>query len=254
MSIYTFEKERLFKTVDENDKEITLKVVRPNNKEISDADLKYKTKFAQALRDGVMTRAQAEKLIRDHNILSDDIIESRDQIAAKMSRLRADLGFIKDRDKGLEIVKQINELREELENINSLTLDIMNQTAEAYAEDFRLQWLTSVLIVDENNEKYFEDYEDFVDSIESSATLDCIKALILFVNNLKDNFELEFDENKWLLEQDVIKEDGTINLESFVDKKDDAEKDVKEPKTKKKAIKKKAAKKKAVKNKVVQKK
>ncbi len=253
MDIFIYEDERVFDTVDRNGKDIKLKLIKPNQKDISDADLRYKTKFAQALRDKVMTRAQAEKLIRENQILDQDSLIRRDQISNKLSVLRGGLLSLKDREKGLRVIKEINELRDELENINNLTLDIMNQTAEAYAEEFRLQWLACVLTRTEDDEKYYEDYEDFNKSMSEQATLDIVKNLILFINNLKDNFELEFGENQWLMEQDIIKEDGSINVDLFLTKNDKTEKTKVEKKSIKKNTKK-SAKKKTAKKKLLKKK
>ena len=258
MSIYIYEDEKVFDTVDRNDKEITLKIVKPTQKDISDADLRYKTKFAQAIRDKVMTRAQAEKLIRENEILDNETLIRRDEICNKLTVLRSGLVSLKDKDKGLRVIREINELRDELENINNLTLDIMNQTAEAYSEEFRLQWLACVLARTEDNERYYEDYEDFNKSMSEQATLDVMKNLILFINNLKDNFELEFKENQWLLEQKIIKEDGSINVDLFMKKDNKIEETKVEEKvvkkTTKKSTKKKTVKKKKTKKKTVGKK
>ncbi len=46
MDIFIYEDERVFDTVDRNGKDIKLKLIKPNQKDISDADLRYKTKFA----------------------------------------------------------------------------------------------------------------------------------------------------------------------------------------------------------------
>ena len=226
MSIFIYQDERTFKVSDKNDKELKLKIVKPNQKQLSDADLRYKTKFAQALREKVMTRAQAEKHIRENGFMDDDTLARRDDVARQINTLRDKLVTTDDRARGLDLIKEINELRGELENINSLTIDIMNQTAEAYAEDFRLQWLASELVKNLDGSNYFEDYEDFVGEMNTSIALESIKQMILFLNNLKDNFEMEYDENKWLLNKNIINEDGSFNYDGLSGEVDDLKSDI----------------------------
>ncbi len=241
MDIFVFEDERKFETVDGEGKTFNLKIVKPTQEQISQADLRYKIKFSQALRMGAMTKAQAEKFIRDNDLLDDETSQRRDEIIAKISILRDDISEEIDKDNGIKVIKEISALRAELDNIHSISMDIMNQTSEAYAEDFRIQWLCSELTMKEDGARYFEDYEDFAKSISDVATADEVKNLILFLNNLKDNFEMEFEENKWLLDKQIINKNGTINLDGLFDDIEDKKDEGKvSSKTSKSPIKKKS--------------
>lgn len=258
MDIFVFEDERKFKTVEkvqekagekagdktgdkieEKEQELWLKIVKPTQEQISEADLRYRIKFAQALRMKAMTKAQAEMFIKKENILDEETIKRREELYAQINKLRIDITDETDRAKGIEMAGKIGTLKSELETINRLTMDIYNQTAEAFADDFRLQWLCVELTQREDGTKYFKDYKQFSESVEDMATIDSIKNMILFLNNLKDNFEMEFEENKWLLDKHIIKEDGSMDFEAmYNDINEDLDlhnkKEAKTPKDKKK--------------------
>lgn len=248
MSIFTEnEKERTFKTVNKEGKEIELKIIDPKQAQLSQADLIYKSKFREALEAGVMTRAVAEKFIRENKVLDKETLDKRDEVAFKINDLRKTLSALtdKDRDEAFEIIQKINDLRGDLENISNLTLDIMNQTAESYAEDFRYQYLTAELTYTIDNKKYFSNWKNFTDNIGEISTIDAVKTAIFFFNNLNDNYEMGYEENSWLYEQGILNEDGTANIENITKEYGVGEKPDKitEKKATKKKVKKKAKKK-----------
>ena len=209
----TIAKERVFETEDISGNKINLKIIRPNQEQINEADLKYKIKYAQALREGVMTRAQAEIFIKKQNIVDETILKRRDELVIELGITRLKLRDEKDNMKCLDFIKQINNIKTELTNINLLTFDIMNQTAEMYAEDFRIQWLCYLITKTIDNSSWFKDYRDFANRINEKSTIDAVKTMLVFFNGLDDKIEMSFDENKWLMEKNILNQDGTFNNE-----------------------------------------
>lgn len=234
MDIFIFDNERKFEIKDKDDKAVKLKVVKPTQEQISNADLRYKQKFSQALRGGAMTRAQAEIFIKKNDLVDADTLARRDEVLLEINNLRNQLADKDKKTDGIAIIKQINEYRTELENINNISMDIMNQTAESYADDFRIQWLCCELTQNEDDTNYFKDYEDFATRINETSTIDIVKNVILFLNNLKDNFEMEYEENKWLLDKQIMNDDGTINFENLLEDGEKTDIEVPEKKTKSK--------------------
>ncbi len=217
--IFVFEKERIFKTKDRDEKKITLKIVRPTNEQSRKSDLYYKAKFSEAIQTGVMTRAQAERFIREKKLLDDKTLTRFKEIADEINSLRDSLGSISidEKSKGIETINKIRDLRTEMDSINDLSAGILEQTAESYADEFRVQWLCSELTLKEDDTKFFSDYEEFDKLMDSQAVIDSVRNLIFFMNNIRDNYETVLEENKWLIDNKIMNEDMSINVDNLVE-------------------------------------
>lgn len=217
MDIWSNEEERKFTVKNKEGKELNLKIVKPTQEQIHSADLIYKKKFSQALREGVITRAQAEYLLKKNGIIDEQLLIKRDEMIRSLHDLRNKLIDLDDRAEGLNVVKEIGKLNQEIESINAITQEIMHETAESHADNIKVQWLLCELTLKEDGNKYFANYQAFMDSVNDVVTVEALKHMILFLNNLKPNFEMEYQENKWMLEQKILNEDGTLNIKGLVD-------------------------------------
>jgi hypothetical protein len=161
-------------TKDVDGKELVLDVRHPSGKEIQDAALFYTKKWQELVFSGkVMVKRQVDILLKERGIWTE--VEEKKQ-ADLTSQIVALINKMKDSTKktkqeGRDIAVKIIKLRGELNDLASERGSFDAFTAESLAEDARLDYLVSVCTVyNTTGEKYFKDYDDYVDRKTEDAS------------------------------------------------------------------------------------
>lgn len=197
------------------------KIVKPNMNQGNKADLIYKKHFNEAIREGLPTTAQLKdslSSIEFFNKTNKAIVD----IDIELSALLEQLENLKDedKDKGLELSSKIKEMRArrfiEVFKIHT----VYDNTAENYAEAIRNQFYAAELLRDEAGKKVFTSFEDFKENQSNEVAQDAIINVMMFMARLEDNYQMEYPENKWLVKNKIMNEEGDIiDSELFVEEK-----------------------------------
>lgn len=188
-------------SVTEGDKELKLAVVSPTNKQQEQAQKIENKAFRENVESGALLRPGLEKAQRERGIWGDseqvEYEELQKEIIEKTRKIKA--GGIK-LSEGRKIALDLKLARARLNilHIKKMTLD--TYTAEAQAEAAKFNYLLAICTVyNDTGEKYFKDYNDLKDRIDSDVARAASKYLANIIYNVDEDFERKLPENAFLL-------------------------------------------------------
>lgn len=208
-------KDRIFKTKDKDGNDLVLKFVRPSQKVLNKADLIYRTMFSNALREGVLTSAEVDKILRARGIWDDNKEVEAAEIRAKISNLEAKLKDASlNNEQGEAVCKEISSVRVDLLRHNSVYTTVADNTCENMGNEARSQYLCSACVYDNKTGlKVYKDVEDFKDRLDEPTAADAyretmISALEVAIGrDLPSDLTEEYAENKWLSDRGLTEQD-----------------------------------------------
>lgn len=239
--------DRIFKTKDEEGKEITLKFQHPNQKALNGAEFAYREMYARCFRKGLLTNAEVSNVVRRRGLWNDELEQEANEIRAKIAnledKLKEDKGL--SDDEGRKICMDISSLRTELMMLRDSVNSISDNTCESVADEHRTRYLCASCTVDpKSGQKVYKDVEDLTSRADEQMAKDAyreatIAALSIMVGReLPTDLSSEYPENQWL-EQRKIKDEGE---DEDADAKEDEEQASEKPKKSKKRTKKSSSK------------
>lgn len=195
---------RIFKSKDKTDKEVVLKFTRPNQTLISKGDFIYREFFSKAVRTGIMTNAEANKILKERGIWGEEQEQELVKLRVSLGQLELELDG-KAKEDGLELYKKIKGLREETDSLQSIRSSVADNTAESVASEMRTQFFASECVVyNDSGKKVFKDLTEFLQRLDEPLALDSYRQALIsnFEHMLGIKMPAELDstlpEDKWL--------------------------------------------------------
>jgi hypothetical protein len=205
--------------VQQNDgsyQDVEILVRRPNNATISAAD-RYRAKvWNQCIKDGIMTRKQVDKFLKENDVWGTSQEEEQQKIIQQINALEKDLYTGKNGEKkrklseGRDIAHNIKNLRNQLRNLIAEKMSLQDNTAEALADNARFDYLVSgCTFYKKNGEKVYSSIEDYNSKSSDEVAFAAAAKLGEMLYALDSNFEKNLPENKWLLDFKLV--DDNLN-------------------------------------------
>jgi len=207
-------KDRVFKTTDKDDNELVLKLTRPSQKVLNKSDLVYRTTFSKALREGVLTSAEVDKILRDRGIWDDEKEAEAAEIRAKIVDFEAKLADKSlSNEQGTAICDEITKTRVELMRHNSIYTTVADNTCENMGNEARNQFLCVSCVYDNKTGlKVYKDVDDFQNRLDEASALDSYRETMIsslevaMGRDLPSDLTEEYAERKWLSDRGLDKE------------------------------------------------
>ena len=199
-------KEREFEVVLDSQKK-KFKLVKPNFIQGNKADLVYKAAFNEALRMGVPTAVQMKEFVdgQDFFVKSG---ESLKNIDVDIDKLCKELEKFSSESEATMTILKVKELRARRMVENFKINSIYENTAESYAEGVRNQFYSAELLRDSSNGKVFKSFDEFKEKASDNLAQETLINVMMFMARISDNFQMEYPENKWMLEKGIIDDKG----------------------------------------------
>jgi hypothetical protein len=178
----------------------------PNQREMNEGDLVYKTKYSEALRFGALTTAESLRIIEERKIYGpEDDVKIRD-LFFKLYELGKKLMETSKFAEGADLIFQMERVRTDILRINMRKNNILDNTAESYADEHRLQFYTVVCTFHENGQLVFKNVDEYLErATEEIAKTAITKTIHLIANEGKD-FRAEWPEYQWRIKQGLVDE------------------------------------------------
>ncbi len=199
-------KEREFNVVLEGQSK-KYKIVKPNFIQGNKADLIYKAAFNEAIRAGIPSAVQMKEYIDTQECFTKSS-DSLRKLDAEIESLCAELDKLSTEEEATPIILKIKESRARKMYENFKLNSVYENTAETYAEALRNQFYASELLRDANGGRVFKTFEEFKARESDSLSQEAILNVMMFMARISDNFQMEYSENKWMLERGLINEAG----------------------------------------------
>lgn len=203
--------DRIFISKGVNGEDIELRFKSLNQVILTKGDFVYRENFSKAVRAGMITNAEALKILKEREIWGSEQEEKLASLQVSILELEEKLNMYDERTaESLSIYDSIKLLRSEADDISRLKSSIVDNTAESIASEMRTQFFASECTVyNSSGKRVFSDFKEFLVRLDENVTLDSYRqALIINYERalgitIPDKDELSsvmFHEDKWLKE------------------------------------------------------
>lgn len=193
-------------TKDDEGNEVILAIKRPSPKVLNDSQSIYNQTFRKSLESGALLRQKLEDVLKEQKIWDDEKEVLYKKINKNISEnekklKKGGVRLSEARQLALALRQLREERRELLRERNSLDAN----TAEAQAESERFNYLVSVCTVyDNTGKRVYEDYDDYLNSADSSIAVDSATKLANMLYGLDSDYEYNLTENRFLKKYNFV--------------------------------------------------
>jgi len=209
------------KTVDvdvtENGEKKTVKITvrRPNNATLSQAQRVSAKTWTDCVRDGIMTKKELEKFMKEHNVWNDGKEKEQKDKIREIAELEKQLYVQGNNGKlraseGKDIAIKMRIARNELRNLISEKIALEQNTAEALSDNSRFDFLVASCTFDQNGNKVYKDVDDYALQSDSEVAFAAASALAQMLYAVDKDFEAKLPENRFLKMFNFVDEDLTL--------------------------------------------
>lgn len=197
------------------EEKVKLVIKRPNNIVASQAQRVAAKAWTDCVRDGIMTKKELEKFMKEHGVWTDgkDIeqkniieqitaLEQELYIGGKNAKMKASDG------KGIAIKMRIK--RNELRELISEKISMEQNTAESIADNARFDYLVASCTFYANGDKVYSNLEDYKDKSDSELAFGAATALAGMLYSVDKDFESKLPENKFLKMYSFVNEELSL--------------------------------------------
>jgi hypothetical protein len=195
---------KVFTTKDENGNDLELAIKRVSPKIQIESQLIYNKNWSLAQRAGSPLRRNLDSVAEQNGLWGP---EQRTQVAALEAeiieserKLRAGSTYYKTREEAKVVALHTIQLRRERMDLLLARNSLDAVTAESFADDARLQYLTAVCTVrNADGVPYFKDYDDYISKSNTQVAMDALSNYFLLVFGDRPDERASQYEYEWLI-------------------------------------------------------
>lgn len=192
--------------VEKNGKEETVKIVvrKPSSSLISQAQRVGAKAWTDCVRDGIMTRKELEKFMKEQGIWDEGKDEEQKKVVQQISDLEKQLyvsgngGKKLKASEGKRIAIQMRIKRNELRDLIAEKMSLEQNTAESISDNVRFDYLVANCAYYENGQKVYRDLEEYKERADDQLAFSAASTLAGMMYSVDRDFEAKLPENKFL--------------------------------------------------------
>jgi hypothetical protein len=203
-------------TKDDGSKEtVGIFVVRPTNATIKNADRYRARTWNQCITEGVLTKKELGKLMRDRGIWDEDKDQEEKAIIQELQDLERKL-FLGGGDKkrklseGQNIAISMRRLRAKLRELIGERISLEENTAEALADNAKFDYFVADCTFYANGQKVYKDVEDYNQKSSDQIAFAAAGALAEMMYQVDTKFEEGLPENKFLKKFNLVNDELSL--------------------------------------------
>lgn len=194
-------------TMKNGDKEDKVKIVvkKPNNVILSQAQRVGAKAWTDCVRDGIMTKKELEKFMKEQGIWDDGKDEEQKKIVQEISDLEKQLyvggankGSKLRASEGKEIAIKMRIKRNELRDLIAERMSLEQNTAESISDNSRFDFLVASCTYYENGNKVYNSLEEYKEKADNEVGFIAASTLASMLYSVDKDFEAKLPENKFL--------------------------------------------------------
>lgn len=198
------------KTVDvkitKDGKEEVTKIVvkRPSSSLISSAQRIGAKAWTDCVRDGIMTKKELEKFMKEQGIWDEGKDEEQKKVIQEIADLEKRLyvsgntGKKLKASEGKNIAIQMRIKRNELRDLIAEKMSLEQNTAESISDNVRFDYLVANCTYYENGQKVYNDLDDYKERSDDQIAFSAASSLASMMYSVDKDFEAKLPENKFL--------------------------------------------------------
>lgn len=202
--------------VTEDGSTINVVVKKPTNDQLKEADIHKAKAWNKAFREGVMTKAEVEKIMVERGIWSEEKSKVEARLTQEILELekklyRGDGKAAPKLSDGRDIALEMRQKRIELRDLISERLAADDNTAESLADNARFDFLVYKCSYNgDTNQPLFPSYEEYNNRGSSRIAVASAQLLARMIYDLDSDFESKLPENAFLRQHKLVNDDGQL--------------------------------------------
>lgn len=169
-------------------KDATFYITSPTAEDIRGADWEYSKSFTKSLVAGITTTAEMTDILMRRGIIGPEFEKRSNELAAELSNKIEALNKAINSQEKAELAYKVATARDELFQWNQRLSAPLGNTCEQIAEDSRIEYITSRLIVDEKGKRVWDKFEDYLTEKEQSLAQQARFQVMLYLQGLESDF------------------------------------------------------------------
>ena len=163
-------------------------IVPPNANDIREADWNYSRTYTRSLTEGITTSAEMMDILRRRGIIGPEFEQRAAELTTQLNEKIFELETAEDFDKKRDVAVEVAEARDELFQWNQRLNGPMANTCEQLADDARLEFLTSCMVVNKAGERVWDDYDSYLREKNQALALKARFEIMLYLQGLESDF------------------------------------------------------------------
>lgn len=210
------EKEKIVEVELDKDKKIKILIKKPNNVTLSQAQRVGAKAWTDCVRDGIMTKKELEKFMKEQGIWDDGKDKEQKALVDEITSLEKRLfigsqGHTKLKaSEGKEIAIQMRMKRAALRDLIAEKMSLEQNTAESLSDNARFDFLVANCTFYENGQKVYSSLDDYQSRADAEPAFTAASTLAGMLYSVDKDFESKLPENKFLKMFNYVNEDLSL--------------------------------------------
>jgi len=202
--------------VDINGTKTKILVKKPNNVTLSQAQRIGAKAWTDCVRDGIMTKKELEKFMKEQGIWDDGKDKEQKAIVEEISSLEKRLfigsqGHTKLKaSEGKDIAIKMRMRRSELRDLIAERISLEQNTAESISDNARFDYLVANCTFYENGQKVYNSIDEYQSRADAEPAFTAASTLAAMLYSVDKDFESKLPENKFLKMFNYVNEDLSL--------------------------------------------
>lgn len=199
----------------DTEKTVTIIVKKPNNALVSQAQRVSAKTWTECVRDGIMTKKELEKFMKEHDIWNQDKEKEQKEITERINALEKELylgskGKRISKAEGKRIAIDMRIERIKLRELIAERMSLEQNTAESLSDNSRFDFLVANSTFYENGQRVYKDLDDYTENSDSEIGFAAATALAQMMYSIDKDFEAKLPENKFLKMFNFVDDDLSL--------------------------------------------
>lgn len=202
--------------VDIDGNKVKVVVKKPNNVTLSQAQRVGAKAWTDCVRDGIMTKKELEKFMKEQGIWDDGKDKDQKALIEEIGLLEKKLfigsqGHTKLKaSEGKEIAIKMRIKRAELRDLIGERISLEQNTAESISDNARFDYLVANCGFYENGHKVYNSLEDYQSRADAEPAFTVASTLAAMLYSVDKDFEAKLPENKFLKMFNYVNDDLSL--------------------------------------------
>lgn len=201
-----------------DDKEVKLCVIRPNARQINEAQKRFAGAFKEFTQAGAILRNNVLSVMKAQNKWTDTQDDKVKELSEKISLNLKKLATKRENPKDVlsrklklselrSIAFEIRRLRNEVQEVMMERNTMEQMSAESQAEQVKFNYLVSVCTVDPDTKKpHFNSVDDYIERGDDQDGVDAAMNFAYLFYKVEKDRDHKLPENKFLLKYNFVRE------------------------------------------------
>jgi len=160
----------------------------PTAEDIRGADWEYSKIYTKSLVAGITTSAEMTDILTRRGIIGPEFEQRSNELSAELSIKINALEDVQSSEEKASLAYEVAKARETLFQWTQRLNQPLSNTCEQISDDARLEFLTSRLILDENGNNVWSDYDKYLHEKDQSLAQQSKFEIMLYLQGLDSNF------------------------------------------------------------------